>query len=101
MHMKKALLPLAAAAAVAFVTIAAPAPADAKGGRKTAATLGLLGGLALGVGAVTGGLVGAPVYGQPVYGQPVYHRRRCHTMMVQHGYNQWGRPIMVRERVCN
>ncbi len=102
MRMKKTLLPLAAAAAVAFVTIAAPAPADAKKGRNAAAALGLLGGLALGAG-LANSAGGGPVYQQQPaygYGQPVY-RQRCHTMMVQQGYNQWGQPVMVRERVCN
>ena len=62
--MKKIVLAAATAATLAVTTLAAPAPAEARGGRIAAGVgLGLLGG------AIIGGAIASsrPAYGGPVY----------------------------------
>lgn len=76
--MKKVLVPLIAAAAIAFAAIAAPSPADARN-RGGAIAAGVLGGLALG--AIIGSASQPPAYGAPapvyVAPEPVYEGPVC------------------------
>jgi hypothetical protein len=96
--MKKTLIAIAAAATVALVSVAAPQPAQARGGRIAA---GIIGGLAL------GGILGAaaahgPYYGPGpyYYGRPAYYGPECYWTRQRFwdGYGwRLGRPI----RVCD
>jgi hypothetical protein len=99
--MKKSLIAIAAAATLGLASVAAPQPAEARGGRVAA---GIIGGLAL------GGILGAaaaahgPYYYGPgpyYYGPgPVYYDPDCYWTRQRFwdGY-RWrlGRPI----RVCD
>ena len=74
--MKKIVLAAATAATLAVTTLAAPAPAEARGGRIAAGVgLGLLGGAIIGGAIANGGGYYGPGYGY--YGGPApgYYRR--------------------------
>ncbi len=96
--MQKVLVPLAAVAAIAFATVAVPAPAQA-GSKGGAVAAGILGGLA--AGAIIGSAVNpprtyygpAPVYvaPAPVYESgPVCHLERQQVWVEGIGY-RWRR----------
>ena len=67
--MKKALIAVTTAAAIAAGSIVAPAPAFA-GSKSGAVAAGVIGGLA--VGAMIGAAASQPRYVAPAYGGPVY-----------------------------
>ena len=100
-RMSKTLTALAAAGTLTFATLAAPQPAEARGGRIAA---GIIGGIA--AGAIIGGLAsnaygGYGYYGGPRYyaPAPVYYGRHCWWQRdrVWDGYG-WR---LRRVRVCN
>jgi hypothetical protein len=76
--MKKIVLAVATAATLAVTALAAPAPAEARGGRVAA---GVIGGLA--AGAIIGGIAANSGYGYygpgyGYYGGPVYAGAPCY-----------------------
>jgi len=73
--MTKTLTALCAAVTLAFAAIAAPAPAEARGGGAVAA--GVIGGLA--AGAIIGSAASRPYgyYGGPYYDGPYYGAAAC------------------------
>ena len=68
--MKKIVLAIATAATLAVTAVAAPAPAEARGGRVAAGVLGGLAAGALIAGAASGAYAYGPRYGY--YGGPAY-----------------------------
>ena len=98
--MTKTLTAIAAVATLAFASIAAPQPAEARNGRIAA---GVIGGLA--AGAIIGGALSSPryggYYGGPVYyGGPAYYAApRCYVTRERY-WNGW-RWRSHRVRVCN
>ncbi len=96
---RKSLTAIAAAAIVTIAAVAAPQPAEARGGRVAA---GIIGGLALG--AIIGGIASQNrgYYGHGPYAYdsgPVYYRPHCwwSRQRVWDGYG-WR---MRRVRVCD
>jgi hypothetical protein len=75
--MKKIILAVATAATLAVTALAAPAPAEARGGRVAAGVgLGLLGGAIAGAAIANSGGYYGPGYGY--YGGPVYAGAPCY-----------------------
>lgn len=100
--MSKTLTALATVATLAVATVAAPQPAEARGGRIAA---GIIGGLA--AGAIIGGIAsngygygygyGYPAYGY--YGAPVYYGPSCYWVR-QRIWDGFGWRLR-RVRVCD
>jgi hypothetical protein len=90
--MIKRSITLAAAAAMLTAAVAAPSPADARGGRIAA---GVIGGLA--AGAILGGALSSPYYypAPAYYGYgPYYYGPRCYWRRV------WTPVGIQPQRVC-
>jgi hypothetical protein len=96
--MNKTLIAIAAAATLGLATVAAPQPAEARGGRIAA---GIIGGLAI------GGILGAAAAHGPYYGPgpyyygpgPVYYGPDCYFTR-QRYWDGW-RWRFERVRVCD
>ena len=77
--MKKIVLAAATAATLAITTLAAPAPAEARGGRIAAGVgLGLLGGAIIGGAIANGGGYYGPGYGYYGGPAPAYYGGGCY-----------------------
>ena len=77
--MKKIVLAAATAATLAVTTLAAPAPAEARGGRIAAGVgLGLLGGAIIGGAIANGGGYYVPGYGYYGGPAPAYYGGGCY-----------------------